>query len=100
MVAARDADEREADACVSSGRFDDGRALFEYAAPLGVENHSERGTIFHRPAGVHVFELCEYRAERRRRKTSEVQKRSAADQIEHAFSGDERRLTFFGTLRV
>jgi hypothetical protein len=90
-VAARRADEREPDAGVAGGRLHDGRAGFEDAAPLGVEDHPERRAVFDRPARVHVFELGEQVGRGRRREPRETQQRRPAHQLKDVLDGPERR---------
>src|SRR6185503_7860330 len=58
-VAARVADEREADAGVARGALDDHAAGLEHAAALGVEDDVERGAVLHRAAGVEELGLSE-----------------------------------------
>ena len=61
------------------------------AAPLGVENHPERGAVFDRAAGVHVFELGEEFGRGRRREPRKPQQRGRPDQFEDVIHGPKRR---------
>src|SRR6185503_11999930 len=56
-IAARFADQREADARVAGRAFDDEPAGLDDAALFGVENHVLRGAVFYRPAGVQELAL-------------------------------------------
>ena len=58
-IAARVADQREADAGVAGGALDDGAAGLQHAALLGVGDDVEAGAILHRAARVHELGLAQ-----------------------------------------
>ncbi len=61
-VAACVADQREADAGIAGGAFDDDAAWLQQAALLGVLDDVERGAILDRTAGVEELGLAKDRA--------------------------------------
>src|SRR5580704_1948274 len=81
FIAAIDADEREADAGVSGGRFDDSAARRELAVLLGAADDPDGCAIFHTTAGVQVFELGEYVSRSRGDQALQLQHGSLADQL-------------------
>jgi hypothetical protein len=57
FVAAHAGHQREAHAGVAGRAFDDGAAGLQFAGALGLVNHGEPDTVFHRAAGIHVVGL-------------------------------------------
>src|SRR5438045_11383 len=58
-IAARVADDREADAGVAGGAFDDQAAGLEEPALLRVEDDVQPGAVLHRAAGIQELGLAE-----------------------------------------
>ena len=58
-VAERVAHEREPDAGIAGGAFDDGPAGLEHAPPLGIAHDEERGAVLDRAAGVQELALAQ-----------------------------------------
>ena len=55
FVAAHAGDERESQAGVTGGAFDDGAAGLEFAGAFGFFDHGDADAVFHRAAGIHVI---------------------------------------------
>jgi hypothetical protein len=78
-VAARVADEREADPGVAGGALDDDPAGLEHAAPLGVQDDVERGAVLDRPARVQELGLPKDRAAGQLGRLAQLDQRGIAD---------------------
>src|SRR5262249_41249032 len=83
LVAARVADEREANAGVARGALDDGSAGLEDAALLGVEDHIKGRAVLDRAAGVEELGLAEDFAACRLRGVPQANQGRLADNFNH-----------------
>ena len=81
-VAARIADQREADAGIAGGALDDDAAGLQQAALLGVLDDVERGAILDRAAGVEELGLAEDRAAGRLGGAPQLDQRRVADRAD------------------
>ena len=80
-IAAIYADQRQANAGVPCGGFNDHSAFFQPTITLRVANDSDGGAVFYAAAGIQVFEFGENIGGGRRRKPREPKHRSLSDQL-------------------
>ena len=85
-VAACVAYQREADAGVAGGAFDDHAAGLERPSLLGVEDDVERGAVLHRAARVQELGLAEDAAAGDLRRAAQPDERRIADGADEAVS--------------
>jgi hypothetical protein len=75
-------DDRQADAGVAGGAFDDDAAGPEQAAPLRVADDEQAGAVLHRLAGIHEFGLAENLAAGFLGSAAQPDQRRVADRID------------------
>ncbi len=82
LVAARIADQRQADARIAGCPLDDQATLAELTLLLGILDDEERGTVLHRAAGIEELRLAQDRAAGQLRRFLEPDERGIADRAD------------------
>ena len=92
LVAARHADQSEADTGVSSRGFNDGTAGLELAFALGALDQANSSAVFHTAARVQVFEFGENIGRSRRGQLLHLQHRRFADELRYIVANAQARV--------